>query len=166
MKKVILFFILIFVASCNSEDKEITNTTKSNNHIERLNLSTIGTKKGDDIVLNISKDMLLEVFRADSKRNMLEINPVSCKIEKINKKDYLRFYNEDDTVSTIELLVDENGNVTTGSTICTSRACATGGGCVPNGQYCTKCVPDGAGPQHPGGDCHRTTTEITPNPKP
>ena len=154
MKKVILFFIVIFIASCQSEDREITDTTDSSNKIESLNLSEIGTKKGNDIVLNVSKEMLLEVFRADSKRYMLEINPVSCKIEKINEKDYLRFYNEDDTVSTIELLVDRNGNVTTGSTICTSKICATGGGCVPDGQYCTKC-------EAAGEDCLRTTIELT-----
>lgn len=154
MKKVILLFIVIFIASCQSGDNEITNTTDRSNKIERLNLSEIGTKKGNDIVLNVSKEMLLEVFRADSKRYMLEINPVSCKIEKINEKDYLRFYNEDDTVSTIELLVDRNGNVTTGSTICTSKICATGGGCVPDGQYCTKCEAEGE-------DCLRTTIELT-----
>lgn len=164
MKKVILFFIVIFIASCQSGDNEITNTTDRSNKIERLNLSEIGTKKGDDIVLNVSKDKLLEVFRADSKRYMLEINPVSCEIEKINEKDYLRFYNEDETVSTIELLVDGNGNVTTGSTICTSKDCASGGGCVPDGQYCTKCNSDGEGSDHSEGDCQRTTTELTPVP--
>lgn len=166
MKKVILFFIVIFIASCHSEDYEITKTPDSSNKIENLNLSKIGTKKGDDIVLNVSKEMLLEVFRADSKKYILGINPVSCKIEKINAKDYLRFYNEDKTVSTIELLVDGNGNVTTGKTICTSDICATGGGCIPDGQYCTKCQPPGQPPAHPGGDCLRTTIELTPDPNP
>ena len=47
----------------------------------------------------------------------------------------------------------------TGKTVCTSIACASGGGCVPNGDYCTKCVPSGV-QEGSGltGDCTRSTS--------
>lgn len=161
MKKIFLFsvFIAVFAISCNSEEKEIIDSSAKNN-LERLNLSVIGIKKGDEITLNVSSNKLLEVFKEFSKTNELEINPLYSKIEKINGKDYLRFYNDDETVSTIELFIDENNIVSTGSVVCTSTACASCCGCVPDGLYCTKCVPPEAGPLG-SGDCKRTTTGIS-----
>lgn len=167
MKKVLLFsiFIAVFALSCNSDESKVVDSNNSrlenaaNGDLEKLSFSVIGVKKDNNIVLNISKDKLLEVFRAESKRNGLEGNPLSCRIEKINNKDYLRFHNDDDTVSTIELLVDSEGNVTTGGTVCKSKACASGGGCLPNGLYCTECKTFNF-------DCERTTTGLTPAPNP
>lgn len=70
----------------------------------------------------------------------------------------MRYFSENDIVSTIALIKDENDQYITGRTICKSVWSASGGGCIPDGEYCTKCERDGV-----LGDCERTTiSELTP----
>ena len=65
------------------------------------------------------------------------------KLKQLMVKKHLRFYYKDNYVLTIDLLElnSVDGRVGTGKTVYTSQACATWGGCVPNGNYCTPCVP-------------------------
>ena len=87
------------------------------------------------------------------------MEPKEIKIEDIDSEKYLRIYSNNDYVSTIALKLDnESTYMMTESTSCTSKDCASGGGCVPDGQYCTKCVKGESFGSPIYGDCLRTTS--------
>lgn len=157
----------VFVSSCSSDENSneynvgdknfLTTENVELNFVSVLN-NKIGHREGNNIVLDVSFERVIATFKKESDLEGLNLEVLYFNVEKIDGKDYLRFHCDNNIVSTIELFSDEYGKVTTGSTKCTSSSCATGGGCIPDGSYCTKCMPEGVGPKHPGGDCLRTTT--------
>jgi hypothetical protein len=108
--------------------------------------------------VTISEKSLLNSFNAFSKKNQLNKYALSFEVLKIDGKFFLRFHNQDESSSTIELIGNEgyskpSNTLTmsfeTGETVCTSAACASCCGCVPDGDYCTECTK---------GGCSRTTS--------
>ncbi|MDO5656665.1 MAG: hypothetical protein Q4G27_11065 [Flavobacteriaceae bacterium] len=161
MKSLIYLSLAFFLLSCNNDDKIKINQLSekiisSDLHRTGINQGIIGKYTNGQIVLDYSSDDMLEIFEQDLMDIYNETKPVSVKVIEINNKDYLRFFNNDETVSTIELFT-ENNIVYTGKTVCTSKICASGGGCIPDGEYCTKC-------EKLAEDCVRTTSDLTPNP--
>jgi len=163
MKNLIYLFCFVFLISCNTDnesnesDELFENNSKS---FEELINTQIGSIEDNKISLDISDENLLESFRIHAKRR--NIDPENFKVVKIDLKWYLRFYNKDESVTTIALIKSKNpesGRIYLGNTECTSSACSSGGGCVPDGLYCTECNPpsthDDSGIK---GDCSRTTS--------
>lgn len=162
-----LFVAFSFMFSCSSEDREVNDidaTTSSVSYLEKksfedlMKTEVVGEINNNSVYLYIPTDVLVEKFNNYNQKFKRNLLSKSANVLEIEDKKYLRFYSNGGKVSTLELIVNENGKVLLGSTICESTACASGGGCVPDGLYCTSCKIPGAGPQHPGGDCKRTTT--------
>jgi hypothetical protein len=152
-----LILVSIMFASCiNEEQNRIDEQNKS--FMEKFSKSEVGYSDSEKIIFNPSNEQILTSFKSYAKKNSLEIEPLTFKVEKIDNKDYLRFYNKDNSVSTIALIVNESGKVMLGGTVCTSVDCASGGGCVPSGDYCTKCVTGTILGQTQYGDCKRSTS--------
>lgn len=127
--------------------------------MDNFSNSEVGYSDSNKIVFNLSNKQILSSFKFYSKRNSLNIEPLNCKVEKIDGNNYLRFYNKDNSVSTIALLSNELGKVMIGGTLCTSKDCASGGGCLPNGDYCTKCNTGSVLGSPISGDCIRSTSK-------
>ncbi len=163
MKKVLMLFcaFTLVTFSCEQENSsQNSDEVELNKSIsfENLTNSKIGVENKGKVELNVSDEKIMETFRNFVKINELELVPRSFEVVNIDNANYLRFYSDNNQVSTIALLKNENGEFQTGTTVCTSVACASGGGCVPSGVYCTKCLP--LGPDGPSGDCKRTTTVV------
>jgi len=161
MKKIVFGLIVLAFAfvSCEQEDdKQIDQNAELKKEItfDQLTKSTIGFENEGKVQLGVSNNKVMETFKKFVKTNDLDIDPLSFEIISIDQKNYLRFYSEKNQVSTIELFINSNKLIETGSTVCTSIACASGGGCIPYGSYCTECGPHG--PDGPKADCKRTTT--------
>lgn len=105
--------------------------------------------------LGVPEGEILISFNNFSSRIGLGLNAQSVKMEEINGKHYLKFLNDNGTVSTIGL-IKENQNPETshksifrmGETICTSTPSTTDKNCVPEGLYCVSSEVN---------DCLRTT---------
>jgi len=155
-----ILLIILVITSCQTADNDNQiNDSLPDVSFEFKNFSgsSIGIEKDGVIELKVSEESILSNFKEFIKQNKLDLKPEYFKIITIENNNYLRFHNIDNSVSTIELIKDENNIYKTGSTVCTSTSCASGGGCVPSGVYCTKCQP--YGPDSPiTGDCERTTT--------
>jgi len=154
--KIVLLFSLVFISSCNSDETNKRNDVSAKAFNELMG-NEIGTLNKGEVLLDISNEKLLSLYNFQK----LDENIKSERFEvvKFDSKNYIRFYNNDKSVSTIALIENKsNKKIILGQTECTSVQCATGGGCLPNGDYCTKCVPEGA---QPGsgitGDCKRKT---------
>lgn len=161
MRKLFCIFLLfISFISCQTEDRNqeiLESKTISNFDFKTFIDSPIAINGNGILRLNVTEDNILNVFKEYINNYKLNLKPESFKIVTIENKKYLRFYNSDNSVSTIELIQDKDNIYKTGSTVCTSTSCASGGGCVPEGVYCTKCQP--YGPDSPiTGDCVRTTS--------
>lgn len=159
-KMMILCCALIFVLiSCEQEERilESTNsvTLDKKLNFEKLANSIIGYEKNGSIELGVSEERIIATFKKFAEMHSPDINPQSFRVINIDNEYYLRFYSDGNIVSTIALLKNEDGFYQTGGTVCQSAACASGRGCVPNGQYCTECTRSNGLP----GDCKRTTTE-------
>lgn len=158
----IVFIILISIGliSCQTEDKNQEISESSLNtpfEFKNFTNSNVGFYKDNELVFNVSNEKIVNTFNEFSDKFKLGLEAYNFKVITIENNKYLRFFNKDNTVSTVELIKDENNVYSTGSTVCTSTSCASGGGCVPNGVYCTQCQP--YGPDSPiTGDCVRTTT--------
>lgn len=113
---------------------ELTKVIEFNN----LTNSTIGFEKDGKVKLQVSDERIMSIFRKFVSMYQVELKPRSFEVLKIGENNYLRFYSDNDQVSTIALLKDENNEFQTGSTICVSKASDTGDGCLPDGLYCTK----------------------------
>ncbi len=154
--KTLFIALALLILSCDKQDKSNVDL-ETNFTFKILTDSKIGVEKDGEFKLNVSNDVIMETFKQFVSVNGLKLQPLSLEVITIDNNKYLRFYNENDKVSTIELIKDENGQYRTGNTVCTSSACSSGGGCIPNGLYCTKCQPQG--PNSPvSGDCKRVTT--------
>ena len=163
MRKFIYLLLFSFVVfSCESETDVVKDNTMKEFEFETLTNSKIAVQKEGKIALNVSEEKLLSTFKSYSKKYGEGLEPHSVKLIKVDGKDFLRFYSNDDMVSTVALVKGEDNFYTTGTTVCETKKCASGGGCVPSGDYYTKCRPEGTPPGAPDGDCKRTTTGITP----
>ena len=153
--------ILLIIISCSNqssvEDQELFRSSKKSEFkFESLTNSPIGELVDGKIKIEVSKAQILNAFENFISQNHLENEkPLDVKVITLDNKKYLRIYSEKNEVSTLELIA-ENNVLRTGSTVCTSTACASGGGCVPDGQYCTECRTGVNGSLK--GDCTRTTT--------
>lgn len=161
-KNIILICVLAFISlSCEQEvnNEKINESLELNKNFsfERLANSPIGIEKNGKIELGVPDEKIMETFKEYAKMHSPDINPKSFEIINLDNAFYLRFYSDKNIVSTIALLKDESNQYMTGGTVCETVACASGGGCVPQGAYCTECRPNG--PDNPKGDCKRTTTK-------
>tara|TARA_R110002051_G_C8500837_1_gene464737 strand:- start:137 stop:643 length:507 start_codon:yes stop_codon:yes gene_type:complete len=165
MKKCFYLLVLSLVfTSCQTEDTNSDSNSlelKADFEFKTLVGSKIATEKNGKIILNVSDERILETFKKFNTTNNLQLEPKSFKVINVDGNNYIRFYNKNNQVSTISLIKGNDNYYTTGSTVCTSTACASGGGCIPNGDYCTKCRPEGTPPGSPDRDCTRTTTGFT-----
>ncbi|PHS63477.1 MAG: hypothetical protein COB12_09275 [Flavobacterium sp.] len=158
MKAIKTVFIVLFVLvmSCEKQDSSKIELD-SNFTFKSLTNNKIGIEKDGKFTLNVINDEVMDAFKKFSLKNGLDLKPLSFKVITIDENNYLRFYNEDDQVSTIVLIKGDNGHYKTGGTVCTSTVCSSGGGCIPNGLYCTPCKP--FGPDGPtSSDCKRVTS--------
>ncbi len=162
-----LLCLVLFLFSCGNEDVKLEesnvvatemarknlsiNSTKTFNFDELTN-TAIGYDNEGKVELGVTDYKIMETFILYSKLHNSQLNPKSFEIIEIDELHYLRFFSEDDIVSTIALVKDGNDQYITGRTICESKRCASGGGCIPDGQYCTKCEVNTL-----PGDCKRTT---------
>ncbi len=152
-KYIYLFFISLIFFSCEKE-----NTNLETFNFDSLTKSKIAVEKNGKLELNVKKENLLNAYKDFNETYGNDVKVKSFKLIEVDSKPYLRFFNEDETVSTIAINKTENGYYVTGTTVCKSKKCASGGGCIPNGEYCTKCRPEGTPPGAPDGDCERTTS--------
>lgn len=164
MKNIIKMFVAIILfmtlPGCSGDSTQDNSAADFNNiKLEKMTAfqnAEIGILKSDEVKILASKSDILSLAKEDLKDTGLNLEPYDYKIENINDVKYIRVYSNDNYVSTAELILNENGVYKVGKTVCTSKACASGGGCIPSGNYCTGCTP----PSAPGvsGDCVRTTT--------
>ncbi|MFD2914972.1 hypothetical protein [Psychroserpens luteus] len=163
MKKIIFsLFIVIFVfLSCEQEDsKQINQNAELTKEItfDRLTSSVIGYEKDGKVQLGVSNEKVMNTFRKFTRVYSQDLTPQSFEVIEIDSKQYLRFHSEGNVVSTIALIKGDNGQYRSGSVVCETVACANNDGCIPEGNHCTKCVPDNADPEGPiRGDCKKTS---------
>ncbi len=161
MKKIFFLFSFLFVLfSCETDEKNLVDATaKLDAKFASFTGSIISYEDNDKNVVKVSDGKLMQVFKKFVADNKLNLEPLHYKIETIDDKEYLRVYSKNNYVSTVDLIKTDSNRRATGKTVCTSIACASGGGCVPNGDYCTKCVPSGV-QEGSGltGDCTRSTS--------
>lgn len=158
MQKIIILAISILtIVSCNRDDNSERDSIESS--FDTFINSTVAVENNGVVELNYGNDKILDVFQKFSNKTKLGLQAESLSVETFNDKNYLRIYSKQNKVSTVALIKDENGQYRTGDTICTSSDCASGGGCLPEGSYCTKCYPEGTQSRGPiTGDCTRTSS--------
>ena len=166
MKKFNLFLVLmsLIFASCETEDNnKDTNVSVMDLELDFDHLINrkIGHEVNGEVKLGVSKDKVMSAFKDFVLKTDLDLEPESFEIISIDNTNYLRFYSKNHQASTIELIIDTDNQFRTGTTVCTSSACSSCCGCVPNGTYCTKCKPQG-NDSPIEGDCKRTTTGFDP----
>lgn len=148
---------LVFTACQTEENKETTNSELDTIfQFKELTNSFIGTEENGKIKLKVSNHRIIATF--NDFNLTLGLNLIATSFDIINEdgNNFIRFYSSKNQVSTLALLKDSNNNYLTGKTICKSTACASGGGCIPDGNYCTPCVRPSNGLP---GDCERITIE-------
>jgi hypothetical protein len=154
-----ILFTMLYFASCNSENENSSNENSKQNvtNYEKMDAffgSKIAVVKGSDLEVVVAKEDVLLYAEEALKDSGLNLKPKNFKIIDENNKKYLRIYSNDNYVSTVELTL-ENGVYKVAKVVCTSQVCASGGGCVPDGEYCTPCkYSNGAS----SSDCTRTST--------
>lgn len=163
MKKLILFFTLVslcFVSCQEESDNGNIGIEESLAVIkmESFTGSPIGIVENGEFKITVPDEEIMRAAKKFSDKFKLELNPISVKVIEIDQKKYIRVFSPDNYVTTIEIISD-GSSLKLGETLCSSTVCASGGGCVPDGQYCTKCLyANGAN----SGDCSRTTSGSTP----
>lgn len=158
MKNLIILILMSLVfTACQTEDNKeeaVSSNLETTFEFKELTNSAIGIEKDGKIELRVSNEKLMSTFTKFTKTHSPDLKPVSFEVLEIDNKSYLRYYSEDNMVSTIALIKGEDNQYRTEGTVCETRACASGGGCVPDGLYCTECTIGGGLP----GDCKRITT--------
>lgn len=156
--------MLMFLFSCNSDDKVKSEKLRDMSFQDMMK-TEIGLIKDGKVVLDIADSDLINKFQKYSNDFKLGVEPVSVEVVTIDSNHYLRFENTNNSVSTIALVKVQIPNerklhvgVELGNTVCTSTDCASGGGCVPNGDYCTKCQKGSVMGSPIYGDCTRSTS--------
>ena len=162
MKKILLLFgILIISLSCESDETNSDDSQMFTRNIELKSMMKAQVGKIDNKGIihltatdaSIRQQAQMFLRKSDENANLTEYH-----VESIDDKEYLRWSGDNGRVATVALIINpQNGDVSLGETVCESNACSDGGGCVPNGLYCTSCIPNPALPNYKG-DCKRTTT--------
>jgi hypothetical protein len=154
---------MFLIVSCTS-DKATNKELLSKSFQDLMNLE-IGKLIDDEIVLDIRNQDLMEKFQDYTDRIKLDVKPTNVEILTLDSNHYLRFQNSNNSFSTIALITVFYPNlekpyigVELGSTICTSLICAGGGGCLPNGDYCTQCEKDADSDVPTDSKCTRSTS--------
>ncbi len=156
-----MLLLTFVIASCSSDNdsKEIVSDMSAKFLQENFVGSEVAYKLNDEVKLGVSEKDLINSFNKFSEKVKLEKKAVDIEILTINDKNYVRFYNDDKSVSTVALLKTskienntQNGvKMMIGETVCTSGACANCCGCIPDGSYCSACELN-------NNDCRRTTS--------
>ncbi|MEO0468643.1 MAG: hypothetical protein AAF206_03410 [Bacteroidota bacterium] len=154
-KSIYLLLAMIFtLVACQQEQLDIPTESDS------IFNSQVANVVDGKLKLSIEQGAILAAAQEIDVVQTLQLVPHDAKIEEIDGKHYLRIYSSEDYVSTIELIADPSNPLSfvAAEVVCSSSDCASGGGCIPDGQYCTKCI---TGQDWWGndiiGDCHRTT---------
>jgi len=159
MRKIlfILLVALIFQA-CENDNNTEDESVDFNLSFDKLTNSKVGQELNGEFVLGVSNKSLLSTYKKFATKFNSDIEVQSVAVITIDNKKYLRFYFDNGMISTIAIIKDRNGLYHTGNTICESVDCASGGGCIPEGVYCTECKPNRPSqPISTKGDCKRTT---------
>ncbi len=150
-----------FISSCNDDNSNELEKQLKAAKLEKMSSfqnAEIGIIEDGNLEILVSKNQILTFAKEALKDTKLNLKPIDYKVIEVDNIKYIKIFSNDNYVSTAELLINENGVLKVGKTVCTSTACASGGGCIPNGSYCTSCTPPNA-PGLPGsGNCTRTTT--------
>lgn len=142
-KRLNLLFVFLFLFSCGNEDVKQDGTNAVVTEMARKNLATnsmktynfgeltssaIGYEKDGKVELGASDHKIMETFVLYSMLHDSELKPKSFEIIKIDELYYLRYFSENDIVSTIALVKDQNDQYITGTTICKTVSYVSGGG--------------------------------------
>lgn len=161
----ILIALLTLLFACSNENTN-NEDLKADEQLEfsakNFVNGTIAYEKNGEIKLGVTKDDLLNSFNSFATKFDIGSNAKSYLIEEIDGGNYVRFYHKNKDglaqVSTIALIKSKkrtkDSSITmyrTGSTVCSTTECANCCGCVPSGDYCTRCDINIF-------DCKRTTT--------
>ncbi|MEP6260502.1 MAG: hypothetical protein ABJ092_02910 [Gillisia sp.] len=147
----LLFCITLF--SCQTGNLKPSSSENVSSEMGDFTYSKIGVEENGTLKLLVTENSILKSSKRFSSKLGQDINPQSLTIESINGKKFLRIFNDDNTVSTVELTLDNSNFYFTGGTICKSKPNSPGEGCVPKGEYCT---PSSKGTDS-GEFCERTT---------
>ena len=152
--KLHLFLLLsITLISCQTGNLKPSSPENVSSEMVNFTYSKIAVEENGTLKLLVTKNSILKSAKRFSEKLGQDINPQSLTIESINGKKFLRIFNDDNTVSTVELTLDNSNLYSTGGTICKSKPNSPGKGCVPKGEYCTP-ASKGTGS---GEFCERTT---------
>jgi hypothetical protein len=158
VSQLLVFFMLLsfaFVACDDENHKSVVDKVELKKMVS-FEDAEVGVLQDETPVILVSKKQILMFAEETLKDTKLNLKPFDYKIIDENNKKYLRIYSNDNYVSTIELVVTDSNVLRTGKTVCTSTACASSGGCIPDGSYCTPCIDPRT--QGQPGDCVRTTS--------
>lgn len=147
----LLFCITLF--SCQTGNLKPSSSENVSSEMGDFTYSKIAVEENGTLKLLVTENSILKSAKRFSTKIGQDMNPQSLSIETILGKKFLRIFNDDNTVSTVELTLDNANLYSTGGTICRSKPNSPGEGCVPQGEYCT---PASKGT---GSDefCERTT---------
>lgn len=154
MKKLFSLFVLtsLFFASCKvNSDK--TASTAPLGKMKELTDSEIGINASGKFKLSVDEKSIVTSAKEFYSMYNLGYEPINAKIVKIENKMYLRIFNKDNFVSTIELVLNSDNHYKTAKTICTSQTNL--GGCVPVNNAC---MPTNNTSKSSNLNCSRTTT--------
>lgn len=174
-KKVLCLALFCFLLNSCSEDIFTDDFTVQDHQFDDLTIqdhkpevvkfhgSEIGMMENGKLVFNKSKKSILKSFQNLPGIAELKLTPERLEVVEIDGKSYLRIYSNNNYVSTTEIIMgDPNSKfhpiAEIGGTTCTSTDCASGGGCIPEGDYCTKCTTYNFMGVPSTGDCTRSTS--------
>jgi len=156
-----MLLLTFVIVSCSSDNdtKEIENEMSAKFLSENFVRAEVAYRLSGEVKLGVLEKDLINSFNNYSEKVELGTKAVRLEILTIEDKNYIRFYNEDKSVSTVALLktskienLTQNGvKMMIGETVCTSGACANCCGCIPDGSYCSPCELN-------NNDCRRTTS--------
>lgn len=145
--------------SCTNQESVVPNSDFAVEDVVLKSFvnTTMAARIDGKIALLASKESIINAAKNYSNKYRLGIEPIDMKVLELDDKAYLRIMSKDGKASTIELTYNKDkGTYQTRSTLCTSSDCSEGGGCLPNGQYCTKCTSSPSITDYKGG-CTRST---------
>jgi hypothetical protein len=168
MKNYIIILLAIFVVSCSDDNGNTDQQLKINENslMQKFTGSEVALLTKEGVKLTVKDDQLLKSFNHYSKQNSLDKIADRFEIIDFEGENYIRFFNEDGSTSTVKLQKVSNSNKRTntaslslGGTVCSSSKCSWCCGCMPKDDgYCSFCENDST-------DCTRSsssTSEITP----
>ncbi|MEO0468642.1 MAG: hypothetical protein AAF206_03405 [Bacteroidota bacterium] len=156
MKKSIYLLVAMLFTLVACQQEQLDVPTEPGNIFQ----SQLAKMVDGKLKLTIEQGAILAAAQEIDVVQRLQLIPQEAKITEIDGKHYLRIFSSEDYISTMELIADPASPLgfVAADVICSSSDCASGGGCIPDGQYCTKCV---VGQDWWGndkyGDCDRTT---------